>query len=411
MKTVLCYHDKKKEHYGTISGKLPIFDTEEYEPFLLTTKEVVTVQTNDIASRVHAFPIRHAIKSVKTDIATILLVPGIITAILYILDFGTALIKARAIPQVIPSWITNLTFWLAVWGAMILWNETYRTIHLKKRLAPSDSFSEHDVKIIKQGDLGLSKKTLLNPIHVIEPDVEHILLGSCTIKSCPSSTVFQKLLAHPHATTVLDRLNLLGEQKELEKLASAQNLPAYPLSAVRSLLVYSAEEAILSGNETIAVEHLFIAFFKIFPALQSFLKKRKLNLELMRYIASWISLKEDARQATRIFDPENQYLRTGGIAQSWIYGYTFILGHYSKDLTQELARSGGHYGIGHEPEMEEVLANLNKISNRNVLLIGESGTGKTSIAKGIAERINRKRVPEGRDRGSGGAPFRVRPAI
>ena len=51
------------------------------------------------------------------------------------------------------------------------------------------------------------------------------------------------------------------------------------------------------------------------------------------------------------------------------------------------------YGIGHDEEIENLVSVLGKISNKNALLIGEPGVGKSSIMLGIAQRINRGDVP------------------
>ena len=87
------------------------------------------------------------------------------------------------------------------------------------------------------------------------------------------------------------------------------------------------------------------------------------------------------------------YFNKGGIARRWIYGYTFILGHFSKDLTEEVANNRDIYGIGHDEEIENLVSVLGKLSNKNALLIGEAGVGKSSLILGVAQRINTGNVP------------------
>jgi ATP-dependent Clp protease ATP-binding subunit ClpC len=394
MKTVLGYHDKKKEHYGILEGKLPMLVDERYDPFLMTTREFFTIKTLQIADRAHAHPVKKSVTRLKNAIATALLIPGILTAILYILEFGTAIARTGSIIDTIPGWLINVTFWLAVWGGMILWHETYKTMHVADKIAESEHFSGHDVKAVKQGDLGLSKRTYKNVLDMLEYETESIFYDSVRKGEFHAASCFTELAEHENGMRILDRLGLLEQKQQvLEKLATEETLPSYSLSATRSLLVYAAEEAVLSRSPTIAPEHLFTAYFKLFPALNQYLKKQRLNIELMRFVATWIQIEKQTRQATQILNPSVPYYRNGGIALSWIYGYTFVLSHYSTDLTQELARKGGRYGIGHEEEMTEILSVLNKVTKNNVLLIGESGTGKTSLAKGIAERINKGQVP------------------
>lgn len=394
MKTVLGYHDKKKEHYGILEGNLPMLVDERYDPFLMTTREFFTIKTLQIAERAHAYPIHKNVTRFKNAIATALLIPGIITAILYILEFGTAIAQTGSIIDAIPNWLINVTFWLAVWGGMILWHETYKTMHVTDKITESEHFSGHDVKAVKQGDLGLSKRMYTNVLDLLEYETETIFFESVKKGKFNAAACFAELAEHENGMLILDRLGLLEQQQEiLKKVATAETLPFYPLSATRSLLIYAAEEAVLSRSLTIAPEHLFTAYFKLFPALNQYLRKQRLNIELMRFVTTWIQIEKQAQQAAQILNPSVPYYRNGGIALSWTYGYTFVLSHYSVDLTQELARKKGRFGIGHEEEMNKILSILNKVTKNNVLLIGESGTGKTSLAKGIAEHINKGQVP------------------
>ena len=115
---------------------------------------------------------------------------------------------------------------------------------------------------------------------------------------------------------------------------SEQTIPTYPLQATRSLLIYSTEEAILSSYEDMRPVHLFISLFKVFPALKLFLQQKKLNVETMRQVALWIKINEEQIESTRVFNPQYPYRKTGGMLDSIVYGYTYIFGHYSKNLNK-----------------------------------------------------------------------------
>lgn len=394
MKTVIGYHDKNKGTHKLFTDKLPVLVDERFSPFAMTTRQFLDTNTHSIITRLQAIPIESAIKRFKTILGTILLIPGTITAILYILDFLSAVAQTSPPPIRIPVSITNFTFWIAVWGAMILWHETYRRFRIKEKIEQSDMLTEHDIKSIKQGELGLSKLTTLDICSILAEDTLEHLHDSLEEGQINSLTLLEELLLNKNCRLILHKLALHEITEDLSNHGiNEKSLPKYSPSAIRSLLVYAAEEAILTNSATINPEHLFVSLFKVFPALNHYLRKQKLNVDLMRSVIQWLRIKEENLQSTRTFDPDIPYYRSGGIGQLWVFGYTYILSHYSKDLNEQMARKGGRYGIGHDSEIEEILSILSKVSKNNVLLIGESGTGKSSIAKGIAGRINRGAIP------------------
>ncbi len=395
MKTVLGYHDKTKNSFHLIKDRLPVFVDERYEVFLMTTKQFFIGTTAEIYLETRKFPIQQYFAKIKKYLSTALIIPGTISAALYLLNFLTALAGTTEFPLVLPAWLTNLTFWLAVTGVMMLWHETYRLYKIKERIQPSDSFSEHDLKNFDLGDLGISKRIQTSPVDILTPDAREFLLGSATTQEFDTYKLFSNLLKDEHCQLILKKLDFEDFAKKLEENnISAETLPKYNITVLRSILIYSAEEAVLTGSNDINPEHLFLTIFKLFPVLKQFLKNNKQNISLMRQVVKWLEIRSEASASTRTLDPNIPYYHTGGIAKRWIYGYTYILSHYSKDLTAEIARKGGHYGIGHDKELQELMSTVGKVTKNNALLIGESGTGKTSLAKGLAERINTGRVPQ-----------------
>lgn len=393
MKTVLGYHDKNKGKYTLYENENPILVDDRYEPFLMTTRQFFTTPTSKIVQELKRIPIQKAIRKFKSLLGTILVIPGTISAIIYIIDFATATSETE-MPVTIPSWITNLSFWVAVIGAMILWHESYRSFHIKSKILDASVFTDHDVKTIKQGDLGLSKLASASPLDMLTRESRNNIASSVRSNEIDTLALLKALLPERNSQIILEKLDLEDfSDKFNEYSINNKTLPKYPVSALRSIIIYAAEEAVLTGSEQIHPDHIFLSLFRIFPALNLYLKKNKQNPELMRYVVKWIHLKRKQASMTRTFDPSVPYYRTGGIGNAWIYGYTFVLGHYSKDLNQIMAKQVGKYGIGHEAEIEELMSILGKVSKNNVLLIGESGTGKTSLAKGFAQRINQGTVP------------------
>lgn len=70
------------------------------------------------------------------------------------------------------------------------------------------------------------------------------------------------------------------------------------------------------------------------------------------------------------------------------------LNHYARNLNEEAKQGKLDPVIGRDEEIRRVLQILSRRTKNNPMLIGEPGVGKTAIAEGIAQRIQRQDVPE-----------------
>lgn len=391
MKTVLGYHDKNKGKYGILEKSLPLLTDERYVPFLITTEQFISTKTSNIRNWIKTEPLENSLRTIKNRIGLVLLIPGVITSVIYLLEYT---ISGSATSRILPKWLANATFWIAVWGAIILWHETYRKYKIKESLKNSRQFMKPEIDSIKNGDLGISQLKHVNAIEALDKEVGKNILKCINKNEIDTYKLLNILIKDNRSKKILQRMSVPKFKKEFKKYnINKKTLPKYDLSALRSILIYAANEAVYSRSNHIHSEHILIMLFHVFPALQDYLRKKRLNIDIMRKAASWIQIQKDQAEAVKILDPSVPYTPTGGVASRIVYGYTYILGHYSKDLTQQMARIGQRYGIGHETDMENAMSILSKNTKNNVLIIGESGTGKTSMVKGIAEKINRNKVP------------------
>ncbi|MEK7493907.1 MAG: ATP-dependent Clp protease ATP-binding subunit, partial [Patescibacteria group bacterium] len=77
-----------------------------------------------------------------------------------------------------------------------------------------------------------------------------------------------------------------------------------------------------------------------------------------------------------------------GLADDWVYGYTPTLNAYGKEVAVRSVRSEEHMHIlMRKEEAEEIETILARSGKNNVVLVGESGVGKTSVVQGFAQRV------------------------
>ncbi|MCX6788342.1 MAG: ATP-dependent Clp protease ATP-binding subunit [Candidatus Jorgensenbacteria bacterium] len=79
--------------------------------------------------------------------------------------------------------------------------------------------------------------------------------------------------------------------------------------------------------------------------------------------------------------------------RAWTSRPTPLLDRFSTDIT-DVARGGGAgFLIGHEKEYDALLRVVSRIGKPNVLIVGEPGSGKTSIIAHLAYRMSKDDVP------------------
>lgn len=390
MKTFLGYKDEQKDEYSPLNENLPILTDSKYEPILITTKQVVTSNEKTIQRNIIIARIRANADFIQDLSATIMIIPGAIVSILYILN-NYNIINFLNIP--LP--LLNITFWIALFGGSILWYQSHKQSEVEDVLIPSKQFTDREYQNLIQGKLGLSRFKTSYASNFLTFKSQKYLAFATKEENLSTFILLTNLLENEDIVEALDKMDIEDFPDYLEKFnITDQTLPKYNLSGVRSLLIYASEEAVLSGYHTVRPIHLFISLFKVFPVLKSYLQQKRLTVETMRQVALWQKIIEEQEKTAKVFNPNNPYRRTGGILDSIIYGYTYIFNHYSRNLNRVVAKEKEHFGIGHEEDLDEMMAVVSKMTKNNAIIVGENGTGKTSMILGLAERINTGNVPD-----------------
>lgn len=111
-----------------------------------------------------------------------------------------------------------------------------------------------------------------------------------------------------------------------------------------------------------------------------------LNSEDIENLVFWLeSLETKIRESEKWWEWKN-LIKKASIARDWSAGYAVILDKFSVDITESVKKQGFPDVIGHQKEigmMERILA---RQINNNVLIVGESGSGRKSIIQALATK-------------------------
>jgi ATP-dependent Clp protease ATP-binding subunit ClpC len=224
-----------------------------------------------------------------------------------------------------------------------------------------------------------------------------------------STQVFRFLLSGDHNLGFIFSRALL-DIKSLRKVL-ADYLKTTASESQPEKLTYSADfQASLSDALQIAKRkgHVRIETGDMIAGLAKndlFFKKilidNNLKFKDIENLTWWLEDLEKKIQEERRFWQTKNLAKKGSLGRQWAAGFTPTLDRFSIDLSERMRRMGFYDIIGHKKEILTAERILGRGEMNNVLIIGESGSGRKSIAHAIAKKsalgeslpeVNDKRV-------------------
>jgi len=395
-KTICGYHKKDTGRVGIIEKKYPILENENEATFLVTRDHFFSISTQQIASVIKNFLRYKKFHDIVRVLANIIIIPGVFVAIGFIFKYLKLLEELSFITQIIDSKWSGVLFGLSILGVIILWHDFYEEKSHPVQLPLAKKISQKELDEIRATGFKFGRYAHLEIVHFTNQETLEMICRFTNNDNFSIYEIYKHLLTDNFEVQQLIRRS--GVEMGIEELEkdfniNAESLPQYHITAFRSLLTYAVEEAMLTESKEVQPQHIFLAITRIFPSLQKFLQTKNITIDILREICLYNNKVINKKDRARFLDIKVPYFKRGGIAKQWVYGYTFVLSHFSKDLTRVVAESQDTFGIGHEEEIENLVSVLGKISNKNALLIGEAGVGKSSLILGVAQRINTADVP------------------
>lgn len=130
---------------------------------------------------------------------------------------------------------------------------------------------------------------------------------------------------------------------------------------------------------------LAAALLTVFPASKEAITKHGLKESDIQKTLSW-----QQRLGHYLNQPHPYF---GGIGRDWAAGFTPTLDKFSRNISQAVERGEGHFHtLAHGESLDPVAHNLSQ-GTGGVALVGEPGTGRSSMAYALAERLLRGQDP------------------
>ena len=156
-----------------------------------------------------------------------------------------------------------------------------------------------------------------------------------------------------------------------EKIATSVDLPLS--NECKRVLAYAAEEAERLGHKHIGSEHLLLGLLR---------EKKCLASELLKEIGAKLEpMREAIAKYTRVAE------------QPWDRGTTRT-SQFFRDLVQAASNGELEPIDGREQEVDALVETLCTYRRSNALIVGEPGSGRTSIVAALAQRIASASAPQ-----------------
>jgi ATP-dependent Clp protease ATP-binding subunit ClpA len=190
---------------------------------------------------------------------------------------------------------------------------------------------------------------------------------------------FQKLGMTEQIEVVLKRSEL-GNTDFVNKLSQAPNIDS------RTIAQKAFEIAQKYKTRYVELEHVFLAAILLIPKYDITLANYAIEYELIESAVDWIVEQREVLAKMYVWQDDYEMMFTGGVGKGMTGHVTPLLDAMSEDFTKR-AKNGSWERFTVRKDAIRKIGEMLSGSRENILVIGDPGSGKTSLIKGIAHKV------------------------
>ena len=161
---------------------------------------------------------------------------------------------------------------------------------------------------------------------------------------------------------------------------------------LNKIIIEAGKIAVKRGDNVIKEGDVISALSEIEPIFKQILIDSELKKQDIENINWWIeSTNKKIKETKKLFSWEN-LLKNGSIGRDWAFGYTVTLDKYSIDWTRIIESRGAEEIIGHEEEGKIIENVISRKSAKNILIIGNPGTGRKILIHHLIKKSLRREL-------------------
>lgn len=171
---------------------------------------------------------------------------------------------------------------------------------------------------------------------------------------------------------------------------------AIPSGNAMSFLQKALANAHTIGQNRISAPIALWTFMQTVPALQPALHSAEIDIQDMEAIVRWEKYNTSLWQSQSSYFPPKLLHSLGSIGRSWVQGYTNELDKISEDISGSIVWRTTQRGIAlHQKEQKTTQQILSRSAHKNIVFVGEPGTGKTTLVENICAAVRTEEQQKG----------------
>jgi len=190
-------------------------------------------------------------------------------------------------------------------------------------------------------------------------------------------------------------LDILLEQKEIKNVllmdeltnkGFPEKLKGSPIFDTSKITIDAYRLAVKHGSRFVEPEHIFFSFVSKVQKPETLLSTFGTTQDELEKTIQWVVEEREHLSKIYIWQEDCEMLFVGGIGKGMTGRVTPFLDSISEDFTRKVISGRIEKIIDRENEIKKI-ADLLTGTRENIMVIGDPGSGKTSIVRGIAYKI------------------------
>jgi ATP-dependent Clp protease ATP-binding subunit ClpC len=183
----------------------------------------------------------------------------------------------------------------------------------------------------------------------------------------------------------------LSQTQEVKELLSLLEINArfieMDVAITDSILQKALDLAKANKAQYLTPGYFWVGMLESMPNIENGLLKLNLRVKDFEEALAFLEYKRNNWRKIYVWDEDFSVKHLKGVNRGWLGAPTPNLDAASRDITKEAATFGFPNFVGRKGVVEEVVNVLSQPGERNVLIVGDAGAGRTTLVHSLAAKI------------------------